>query len=408
MLREYQERALAGARQQYREGSRAILIVMPTGGGKTITAATFARNAIEKGRSVQWLAHRTELVAQARKTLLRLGARCEVDSVWTLARRPHKPADVVIWDEAHHCTAETFRTVQARYPEALHIGLTATPQRADGVALGNVFTSLVCPVSIPELIDGGFLVPSDVIAPAKRTKNPAQTTEQALAEYCADGPTIVFVETVDEARRLAREVPSCGYVSGDQSEAERDAAIKAFKRGETRILANVFVLTEGFDHPPTKNIILARGFGSVSTYLQCVGRGLRPSEGKKMCTIVDLYGCVHEHGMPDEEREYSLDGEGLSRKKPESLRRCVQCGAVDRPGKPTCTRCGYVFPPPELKPVRKSDIARVSPAQRKDHYDRWLHLHAVGVARGYKPGWAKVAFKEETGYWPSRKWEGAQ
>ena len=168
-LRPYQQQGIDAAKQAYRGGARAILAVCPTGGGKTRIGVEFVKGALRKGGNVIWLAHREELLTQARDRLIadgidRVGliasgqrtvnARVQVASVQTLAARMNKglpPASVVVFDEAHHFVAAQWGAVAAAYKDSTILGLTATPQRGDGRPLGDLFDHLVPISSVKEL-----------------------------------------------------------------------------------------------------------------------------------------------------------------------------------------------------------------------------------------------------------------
>jgi superfamily II DNA or RNA helicase len=428
-LRDYQQRAVHDVTAAYRAGSRAILLVMPTGAGKTVTGLRFVLGAVEKRRRVLWIAHRRELVQQVADRLAREGiahgiicdgkpstcplASIQIASVWTVAQSDSPPADLLVWDEAHHTVAATFRRVHARYPHAFHLGLTATPERADGTPLGDIFTTLVAPVSIPQLIADGYLVPCNVIAPKQTTGALAMDPADAVQTYFEGRQTVVFASNRTECDQIvtslnARGIPAA-FVNGTMRNDERDATLRAFAAHKIKVVVNVYILTEGWDVPDTSVCVLARKCGSVATYLQMVGRILRPAPGKSSALLVDLCGAVYQHGLPDEERSYLLTGTPIRRdpNRP-SLRQCPQCGAVSRP-RPVCKRCGYVFPLPEPQDIVPTEMTTVrSVPSRKELLDEWIALARICRSRvtrdgrPYSPLWASIRFKEKFGFWPPR------
>lgn len=428
-LRDYQRRAVREVADAYLAGSRAILLVMPTGAGKTVTGLRFAIGAVEKGKRVVWLAHRRELVQQAAARLDRdgvahgvvydgkpstdPGAAIQVASVWTVAESERAmPADVVIWDEAHHAVAATFRTVGARYPEALHLGLTATPERADRTGMGDVFTRLVAPVSLPELIDAGHLVPCDVIGPARVTDTLSMAPADAVATYAGGRQTVVFASNREECEEIVDALSLRGIraavVDGSMNVRRREHALRAFESKAIQVIVNVYVLTEGWDVPETAVCVLARKCGATGTFLQMVGRVLRPAPGKERALLVDLCGVVHQHGLPDEAREYSLDGKAIKTKEARlALRQCPQCGGVAKP-KPTCERCAFVFPPPKRREVEAVELARVKLPPRAQLIEEWKGIvqyarsQTTREGKPYSPKWAALRFKERFGFWPPR------
>lgn len=420
-LRPYQLRTIAAAREAART-HRRLLVVSPTGSGKTSMGVAIVHGALQRGKRVLWLAHRRELIAQASERLHEAGAPhgiilagkagavaapMQVASVQTLtARDARPPADVLVWDECHHCAAATYTAIRDAYPDAFHVGLTATPERSDGAALGDAFDVLVEGPTVRELTELGFLVPCDAVAPAMRNKDLAQDPVRAWQTHTPGRPTILFASNIPHSVATVMAFRAAGvaaeHVDGDTPMAVREAAIRRFASGETMVLSNVYVFTEGFDCTRAEVCLLARGASHPSVYLQMVGRVLRPHPGKTSAVVLDLCGVVHEHGLPDEERKYSLDGDAIRRTETEPTKQCPTCGAVFRPA-PECPRCHYAFPPPELPAVGNRELQRIlRPSATQDEkqatYDR---LAKVARERGYKAGWLAHRFRATYGHWPN-------
>lgn len=432
-LFDYQAQAIAETRQAIRSGARAPLIVMPTGAGKTRTGVELVRLAMRKGNRVLWVAHRRELVDQAREsliaegvpeseiTILRSGKKCFdpsrplcVASTQTMLVANDLPsAKIVMFDEAHHYLADEWSRVADTYRSSLRPGLTATPSRSDNRALGDMFDALIAPIGIRELTDLGRLVPCDVIDPGQkmRSRTLAEDPVEAYREHANGTSAIVFCTDVAHAKETAARFMSVGIpsacVEGGSSVMHRAQSVKDFRAGLIRVLVNVYVLTEGFDAPIAQTCILARGCGNVSTYLQIVGRVLRAHPGKTRALLIDLCGAWRAHGLPDADREYSLDGEGIrSVEKPQSLSQCKKCGGVYRPSerlKPgECPLCGYLTKPKpvevqktKLSPVERSEVT--SPAEKQSFFD-WLCREQK--KNGYAAGWIGHKYKARFGDWP--------
>jgi len=266
--------------------------------------------------------------------------------------------------------------------------------------------------SVKELTDLGFLTPAEVIGPDRHQgKDLAQDPVAAWQQYAHGERTVVFARSVEHSKELCARFREVGarseHIDGATPAVLRDRVLEDFKLGRVDVLCNVFVLTEGFDAPGASCCILARGCGSLGTFLQMVGRVLRPSPGKTRALILDLPGVVHMHGLPDDEREYSLDGEGIkSTKKLDPLRTCKHCGAVFRSA-PACPRCGEVFPVAVSKPeitgesMRRLVTADLDDAPRKTAF---LRLVKQREERGYKPGWEFYRFVHRFGVKPNRAW----
>lgn len=389
VLRPYQSRAINDLARLIGEGARSVCIVAPTGAGKTVIGASIAHRAHGRGL---WLAHRTELVEQARRVLPESFQVRTVQGLLASGERPE--ADFVVCDEAHHLVSNVWRTLVDAYRGAVRIGLTATPERADGSPLGDIFEQLVVAASYSELLAGGHIVPCQVYAPDRRG-GLAMPVEEALRTH-ARGPAIVFSKTVAEARAVA----DC--VDGETPGDVRAETLDRFKRGEIPVVSNVYVLTEGFDHPPTSCVVLARGAGHASTYLQMAGRGLRPAPGKTHLTLVDLCGSSLEHGNPTQDREYSLDGEAIRRGKSLPIWRCKFCAFCTEapPADRKCPLCGKLMPVPEAVKVERRRLARRAQDERAtDEYKarELAKLQAIAKERGYKSGWVWFRYRARFG-----------
>lgn len=434
-LRPHQERAVNAVRDCYRRGTRRVLLVAPTGFGKTAVSSKLIEWAVAKGRKVLFTVHRREIVLDTARRLDAAGVPCgvvmagtpstsapvQVASVQTVdARDLTVAADLVVWDEAHHAAAETYRTIAARYPGAWHLGLTATPERADGVGLRDAFDELVVGATVAELqstIDPStgfpYLAACDVVGPSRVLKGAelAWPPVEAWQRHAEGRPTVLFARTVADSVRAAQEFCGAGvraaHIDGTQSKTKRDAILAAFAAGDLDVLTNVYVLTEGWDAPRAKVCVLARGCGSEGTFLQMVGRVLRAHRGER-ALLIDLAGAWIEHGTPDEERSFTLDG---IRRRPKAsrpwLRQCVTCGAVVEGARsgPACRRCATPWPAPPPQRIARTDLAPVvrARATREEQRAVLAQLTAVARERGYKAAWAAVEFKRRFGFWPKAR-----
>jgi hypothetical protein len=177
---------------------------------------------------------------------------------------------------------------------------------------------------------------------------------------------------------VADEIGSrCGVVHGEQPADERADVLRRFRAGELDAVANVFVLSEGFDDPAVSVCILARKPAHAGTFLQMVGRVLRPAPGKTHATLVDLCGSVFGHGPPDLEREYSLDGEAISGVAREAIRQCPTCGGVFAAGVTACPLCGEALPVKEMALPRSvgTGVSEVDWSRRPQ--PRWSRTFAA-------------------------------
>lgn len=275
-LRAYQREAVALARAEMRAKRRRVVIVLPTGAGKTRLAAFIVASCIAMSGRVLWLAHRSELVDQACRTLHGFGLpigcvsasskwpRCadapvQVASIQTLVAREavRPPATLIVWDECHHAGsegAETWTALLDAYPDVPMIGLTATPERGDGGPLAPLFNGLVVGATVRELTElwqrdsTQGLVPCEIVRP-NRMLDPGQIAQHPLATYQEHGgrrQAILFARSVEEAQTYAEEFSAAGHraacVTATTPAGDREVTLELFRRGVVRVLCNVYVL----------------------------------------------------------------------------------------------------------------------------------------------------------------------
>jgi len=446
-LRPYQERAIAEIKsviRALRKASRPVrvLCVAPTGAGKTVLFARIVAGAAAKGTPCTLLAHRAELLEQTWSKLLDAGipaesmgmtwaddrrrndnALVQVASVQTLARRSRRGhAGIVVVDEAHRALGASYQTIAADYPDAVHIGVTATPWRLDGQGMGAFYSALTVAATVPELIDQGFLCSPRVFShPVKPDlskikirggdydeRDLARAVDTAvlvgnIVEHwlrLAQGArTIAFAASVEHSKNITAAFVAQGipaeHLDGSLSAADREAILARLASGETLVVSNCQVLTEGFDCPAVKCVILARPTKSRALYFQCVGRGMRPCADLpelRYALVLDHAGCAHEHGLPQDPQEYSLEP-GKRKRKGEAeapVRTCEQCFAVAPTAATECPACGAPFPPRERKdlPERDGELTEIkADAERA----KQLAEAATRRLRGRIQGWASEA-----------------
>jgi DNA repair protein RadD len=391
-LRPDQVDTLARVEEAYRRGIRRVLLVCPTGSGKTVMGAALARRATDLGLRVLWLTHRIELIAQSTAALERQGAHALVQSLDTLVSRGHFPsADLVIFDEAHHAAAATWGAFLAHYTEARVLGLTATPERGDGQGLKSAFDAIVPGPSVRELTDKGILVPLRVLRPRRPLRRGviAAGVVDSYQRHAPDSRALVFSPSVELARQHARDFTDAGIeaeaVWGDMPGGLRADTIERFRLGRVRVLCNVNVLTEGFDVPQASCAILARGCSTIGAFDQIVGRIVRSSALKSEALLIDLRGQSHIHGLPVAGRVYSLDGQGIKSGEADTVSYCSVCGALKEPGE-ACAECGTAPEPATLRVV----------AEALKPYDFIAPMRSWGDAKKLKTltGWVMTARKK--------------
>lgn len=336
-LRNYQDRAREKVRRLWSQGARRVVVVSPTGSGKT----TIGTSVIEDARNIVWVAHRRELVNQARQAVAREvgssnvgvimagidptpSARVQVCSIETIFTRgaPDK-CDLLVFDECHHVAAKSYRSVVDIYPRAKLLGLTATPERYDGKPLDDVFQHMVVAAQYSELIEQGHLVPVDVVRPTEYLGNdividPIEAWERFVRPLPGHRGTFAFFGRVEDADQAASRWRARGVraelIEANTGKTWRDDAIELFGASRLDVLTNVYALTEGVDVPDARAALSCRSFKFSGAMLQAFGRVLRAAPGKERAVILDLTGATHIHGLPTEDREYSLEGRAIKQK----------------------------------------------------------------------------------------------
>lgn len=461
-LRSYQLKAIDLIRDAIKSGKRKILVTLPTGAGKTHLMAAIVSGAVNKGNHVAAIVHRRQLVTQMADMFTgcgiesgiimadeesHLGRPAQIISRDTYHRRlkldevEYNPffvnAEIILIDEAHHALSKTYQSILAHYPDKIVIGVTATPTLSTGVGMGRYFDALVQPIGVKELIDMGYLVPGRYFGPSEpdltgvrtvagdfekkgldRVMNNTAIIGDVVDNWmriAGDKKTMVFAVNVKHSKALRDEFKR-HYVKAEHLDAysedeERAATIERFRMGDTQVLCNVGLYTEGTDIPEIECISLARPTKSFGLYLQMVGRGARPSEGKKEFIVIDHGGCIRRLGFYEDEIEWSLDGKKPAhRKKQEKhkekkLMTCERCGCVFYG--PVCTTCGYEVKhygkkiaaiEAELEEITKGKERKQATMEDKRRFYRMLEYHRR--EKGYAPGWSAHKFKEKFGVWP--------
>ncbi len=346
-LRPYQqtcvERVLAAYAQQPKGGK--TLLVLPTGGGKTIVFTEIARRL---GLNTLIIAHRQELLQQAADKFRLVdptavigivkggcheyGAPVTVASVQTISRPLHLKAlkrfgyGLVIIDECHHSAAAGYQAVLDVLPEAFVLGVTATPDRLDKQSIESIFGEPVFSSSILDMVEQGYLC--DLRAVAIRTTTSldevhtqagdfkADELEEVIdtpernervvngyLSHCKGRQALCFAVTVAHASHLADTFNKMGVsaaiVSGETPPELRKSILHDYERGELEVVCNYEVLTEGYDAPQTSCVIMARPTKSRALFVQCIGRGTRLAPGKRDCIVIDVTdNCLKHRVQP--------------------------------------------------------------------------------------------------------------
>ena len=448
------------------DGNRRFLLGDFTVTHNTICAGAITKACINKGHQVLFLAHRTELIMQAKDKIGRfvgvegsiiksgyksdLRSPLQVASVQTLTRRLHLPLNpkLIIVDEAHHVVSNSYVNILNNYHSAYVLGVTATPVRLNGQGFDHLFDSLVVGPSTKELISRGFLSkfklyadPSPMVTKGVKTQggdyktkdvakvNDALTLSGNLVKSyklrCPGKRCIVFAVNVEHSQQIAKRyneacIPAA-HLDGTTPENIRQETIAAFSRGELLVLSNVGLFDEGFDLPALDAVQIAKPTKSLTRWLQMVGRVLRTSPDKDYAIILDHTLNFAIHGLPTREREWTLQG---VEQKQEPIKVCKETGEVVP--NPEKEKTGieeldvHLIEVDEEEEVKHKEwldtFEKIKEFQIERGYDNYWLLKKLESLRppmaiwesyadhvGYKRGWAFYKSKDQKGVWKAPK-----
>lgn len=332
----------------------------------------------------------------------------------------------------HHAVAGQWRNVTDRNPNAFLLGLTATPERLDGKGLGiesgGVYEKLVLGPSVKSLIERGYLSQPRVFAPpinfddsALRTiagdydvKQMSEMLDQPqiigdcvrhYSKICPNMPAIAFCSTIEHARHTAEQFCNAGFnfkcIDGTMSDFDRRDAIEGLGSGRYDGLTSCNIISEGTDIPVVGCAIFLRKTKSLSLYLQQAGRVLRPYSGKEYSIILDHVRNVENHGFPEDERDWSLEGRRKQKRDEDEIfiRTCPQCYACYKSSLRACPVCGFgaenaIKSQREIEFIDAElvEIQKVQKERERKEANAFNKLLELGKQRGYSNpyAWAKI------------------
>lgn len=460
-LRDYQAKAFDSARDAIRDGARRILIVAPTGGGKTVLAAALMEMVSEKGNRANFVVDRLSLIDQSSATFDRYGLNhgviqgghhrwapsrsLQLCSVQTLARRNWPDAKVDIFDEAH--VLHTTHKERMEEGRTIVVGLTATPFTR---GLGKWFDAVINVTTTRKLINDGWLAPyrifsctepdmTDVMVRTTGEWDEKEASTKALqvvgdvvAEYLKHGENRKFIcSGVDTAHveELARQFTAAGinvatYTYKDNEE-DRAETTREFRKPDSLIrgLITVTAASRGFDVPDVSCVIMARPLRkSLAEHIQLFGRGLRIADGKVDCVVLDHSGnCARffedcesffDHGAGE-----LCDGKPKPKpKKAEKSEKepmkCPQCRALHQP-MPVCPNCGHAYPAREAVKHVPGTLKEMIAGGHRLALTAQLWPQVCGYALQRRTGEAArkqalAIYKQMTGTWPAADFESTK
>lgn len=442
ILRPYQLDDIERLRDAFRK-HRRVVYRAATGSGKTCCAAEMIRSAVSRGRKVLVCTHRVEIHRQTVDKLREAGlhpaelvagskvpdAQLIAASIQTLARREIPAADLVIVDEAHANHTQQAR-IQAALPNAWHLLLTATPARLDGKPLAA--DVIVQGPSITSLIDAGYLVPTvfygaetpdlhgvafqggdyaqDGLQVAYQSPRLVGAVPDTWLRLARGRRTVTFATGIEHSKRLVDAYTAAGvraiHVDGSTPDSERAGAWDRLRTHDVDVVCNVGVAVEGLDVPSIECVQFARATASLTVWFQSVGRGMRPSPGKRDLVVLDHGGCAWRLGLPEQDKEWSLT-ETVGAKRAaavEGLRTCKACLAIwSATAGMVCPRCGeavQVASRPDPKQTG-GELVQITAAE----LERQKRVASKDVPPRDPPDW--VVRNKLTWYWNMREGERA-
>ena len=437
-LRNYQETIIKNCRDAFKQGYEKLCCVLPCGAGKTAIFCYLAYlNTIKKpSNHVLILLHRKELLKQTIEAFQAFQINTDhidiamIQSFKNTLKTGVKPYSLIIIDECHHATSNSFKTVLDAYSKTALIGFTATPARLDGKPLGAIFDSLIVGVDYAYLIANKYLVDYDYFSPDLNfdfskwklksgdfdaTDNAIHLDKKAIygdiLKYIdINKKTIIYSPTVDYSKKLESQINEhfntriSAEFNGTTSQNERDKIIDDFKNNRIKILINVDLIGEGFNVPSCNCVFLLRATQSLTLYIQQAGRALRsdPNNPNKRASIFDFVGNIYRFGFPDAPRVWSLSSTIKNTHKHETvhdsllIKTCPNCLRSFMPSQmltgrlcPFCnsyiqlnTREIAIQGKKELALIKKNQL--IENRRERGKCRSFQQLKKLGEERGYK------------------------
>lgn len=414
MLRDYQLDLFNKTRLSMANGHKHICIVAPCGAGKSYIIDEIIKNAGIKNNQVLLLVHRIELKDQL-DSLFNY-ANCQTALYQTATRHIDKiiPPKIIICDESHLSLNPSYYRIFDSFPNSYIIGTTATPVKLNYGGLGAVYDDLVIGVNTKWLIANNYL--SNYVLYSKPLINRSELEKDYTGEYktiyspkiygdvienykkLADGKkTIVFASSIAHSKEVCEAFNQAGYkaahLDGDVNKTDRKRIIEDFRDGKINILCNFLIVAEGLSVDDCECCILLKATASLSRYLQSAMRCMRYRPGKT-AIIIDHCQNYLEHGLPDEDREWSLESKHhkISLENNElKIRECKNCLRVYQGSNQECPYCHYI----NAKPKKQLEIERKQELEEIKHEQIIKAKREVGMCRSLE---SLITLAKKRGY----------
>lgn len=412
-LRDFQKEVVSELYAQIKTGTNPILLVAPTGSGKTVMMSKIIFDARSRDRPCTFIVHRDPLIEQTRTTLQRYGIEAgiikasykpdmnssvQIASIQTLNRRKHlipelfAPGTVCLIDEAHttsfhNCTQEILSQFKEN---CIFIGATATPWRLKKQeGLAEIYQSMVSTPIPEQLMSQGWLVkptyysfPAPDLSKIRSSDGEYKQSDLSIAcntpvlieriikewhRLAKDKSTIAFAVDIKHSQAIAQEFNRQGvpaeHLDANTPIPERQQIYQRLKNKETLVLSSVGVLTEGFDVPSIECVLLCRPTKSKALHHQMLGRGVRIAPGKKTCIVLDQSENCKRHGLLEDIRVYEMDSANTKPDEPPPMKECPECNCFLYAFQMVCPQCGYDFPLNQRMPTE--EMVELSPRMKR-------------------------------------------
>lgn len=369
-LYNYQQIIITKLKQTLLNGYNSPVIVLGCGGGKSFICADIVKSATLKKNAVLFLVHRIELIEQITETFINYGvdmSLCDIAMVQS-AKKLNREYKLIITDESHHNTCKTYQNIYDKYPNVKRINVTATPCRTDGRGLGETCDYLIETVSTKWLIKNNYLSPYEYYTITLDGFNP-ETLKKFCGEYedvtdLLDKPriygdifkhyktgkkAICYCSSIKHSINTAQEFNNRGinaaHIDGNTPKEQRKQIINDFRNGKIMVLCNYALISEGFDVPDCDMVLLLRKTTSLGLFIQMTMRCMRFKENKT-AIILDFCGNAYEHGLPDDDRKWTLDSKikmvkNISAEPDIIARSCKNCFKTYAGNNRICPYCEF-------------------------------------------------------------------
>ncbi|MGX0628269.1 superfamily II DNA or RNA helicase [Staphylococcus haemolyticus] len=438
-LYDYQENLVDQARHILLKKS-GVLIQSPPGSGKSVMIAEVVKNAVNKGSHILFIVHRKELSYQIENTLKKHGVDLSQVNILSEKRAKnimHKltPPKIIVTDETHHSRAKTYKDIYDYFPNALRVGFTATPWRANGKGFTDIYDVMVKGPSVEWLIKNNKLADyeykSVVLADESKLKKsrtgdytkksmdnaiPKAIYGNIVENYIkfANGQkTILYAHSVETSKDIAEQFRNAGiyaeHADAKTSAVKRNEIMMNFKSGIIKVLYNVDLISEGFDVPDCTCVILARPTDSLVLFMQQAMRSMRYQPNKK-ALIIDHVGNYARHGLPDTPHDWNKYFKGYKKKRSKKendapkLTECPECFTVYASELDECPNCGHKNETEEKKGLENYDaeLTDIKPfkvdytlmqydkrKKNKEDLETLEDYYLFAKANNYKESWIK-------------------